>query len=383
MNCKNCGFPLNGNQTCPSCGAVNDIAPVEQTQTQPIVEQVAQVAPAVEQTATSMQESVPSVEQPTVTSEPIPTAEPAPIESTPVTPVIEKKKNNTPLIIILIVLGLLLIGAGIFLVIKFVLPKAGVEIPIVDNGVSGKCGKANLDYYVIKEVAGKKVLWGLTDLGKKQETLVIPAEIDKFLGWKFTEGAVVKHVCFEDDDDVDLVSAFDKSQTIETIELPANLTHDFNMSDCPKLKEIAIPAEMTLIRSGGFKDDVSLKTVTFKGNKVTVIGDSAFKNCTSLESINLPDSVETIYSEAFAGCTSLKSITLPKSLTYMTNSSFSNSGIKTMIVPEELELSAWSKGDYRLNIEGCTVKVYKDSWADIHFEEVFGPGMTKEYISIK
>ena len=25
MNCKNCGFPLNGNQTCPSCGTVNEI----------------------------------------------------------------------------------------------------------------------------------------------------------------------------------------------------------------------------------------------------------------------------------------------------------------------------------------------------------------------
>ena len=367
MNCKNCGFPLTEQTpTCPSCGVTNEFYKV----------------PGVEvNTASQTQVVTPSapvqpVEQPIITETKSVPVEPIPV----ITPVERTKKGKAPLIIILIIVGLLLIGAGIFLVIKFVLPKTGTNIPIIDNGVSGKCGKANLDHYVIKEVAGKKVLWGLTDLGKKQETLVIPAEIDKFLGWKFTEGAVVKHVCFEDDDDVDLVSAFDKSQTIETIELPANLTHDFDMSECPNLKEIAIPAEMTLIRSSGFKDDISLKTVTFKGNKVTVIGDSAFKNCPSLESINIPDSVQTIYSEAFAGCTSLKSITLPKSLRYMTNTSFSNSGIKTMIVPEELELETWSKGDRRLNVEECTVKVYKDSWADIHFDEVFGPGMTKEYI---
>jgi mannan endo-1,4-beta-mannosidase len=42
---------------------------------------------------------------------------------------------------------------------------------------------------------------------------------------------------------------------------------------------------------------------------------SAFSNCTSLESITLPDSVTSIKSDTFSYCTSLKSITIPDSVT--------------------------------------------------------------------
>ena len=379
MNCKNCGFPLNGNQTCPNCGIVNELATEEQTQQ--TSETPVTPAPVVEQAATSIEQAVPVVEPTTpVIEQPVITE----TQSAPVTPVVEKKKKNLLLIIILIVLAVLLIGVGVFLAIKFLFPKGeNGGNSIINIGTTSKCGKVNLDYYRIEELSGGKVMWELTDLGKKQENLTIPAGIDHFLGKDFADEAVVKNVCFESDDDIDLKSAFNNSPTLETITLPANLTYDFSMNNCPKLKEITIPAGIDNIRGSAFSGDTSLKTVTFKGNNVKVIGVGAFKDCTSLESINLPDSVETIYSNAFENCTSLKSITLPKSLTYMTNSSFLNSGIKTMIVPEEVELASWSKGEYRLNIEGCKVKVYKDSWADIHFDEVFGSGMKKEYISIK
>lgn len=45
------------------------------------------------------------------------------------------------------------------------------------------------------------------------------------------------------------------------------------------------------------------------------IGNEAFRNCTSLTSINLPDSLTSIGGSAFNGCTSLTSISLPNSLT--------------------------------------------------------------------
>lgn len=49
--------------------------------------------------------------------------------------------------------------------------------------------------------------------------------------------------------------------------------------------------------------------------KVTDIGDSAFYGCTSLASIDLPESLTYIDDFAFSYCTSLTSITLPESLT--------------------------------------------------------------------
>ena len=44
------------------------------------------------------------------------------------------------------------------------------------------------------------------------------------------------------------------------------------------------------------------------GDSVTSIGNDAFRNCVSLETIRIPASVETIGSSAFANCTSLKEV---------------------------------------------------------------------------
>lgn len=45
--------------------------------------------------------------------------------------------------------------------------------------------------------------------------------------------------------------------------------------------------------------------------EVTAIGDAAFKNCSRLASITIPESVTRIGASALAGCTSLESITVP------------------------------------------------------------------------
>lgn len=47
------------------------------------------------------------------------------------------------------------------------------------------------------------------------------------------------------------------------------------------------------------------------GNGVTHIGAYAFRNCTALTSITIPNSVQEIGACAFFGCTSLEEITIP------------------------------------------------------------------------
>lgn len=51
------------------------------------------------------------------------------------------------------------------------------------------------------------------------------------------------------------------------------------------------------------------------GVPVTIIGDSAFKNCTSLTEIKIPSGVTSIGNGAFIGCSKLESITIPESVT--------------------------------------------------------------------
>ena len=54
--------------------------------------------------------------------------------------------------------------------------------------------------------------------------------------------------------------------------------------------------------------------ITFDGN-VTMIGELAFYNCSSLTSTTIPDGVTTIGDRAFWGCSSLTSVTIPDSVT--------------------------------------------------------------------
>ena len=55
---------------------------------------------------------------------------------------------------------------------------------------------------------------------------------------------------------------------------------------------------------------------------VTAIGNSAFKNCTSLRAITLPETVKRIDKYAFKGCKALTTVTLPAGLEYIGLSAF-------------------------------------------------------------
>ena len=59
------------------------------------------------------------------------------------------------------------------------------------------------------------------------------------------------------------------------------------------------------------------------GMKVTTIGNAAFKGCSSLTSITIPEGVTNIGIYAFSECSALESIKIPKSLTSI-NAPFSS-----------------------------------------------------------
>ena len=82
---------------------------------------------------------------------------------------------------------------------------------------------------------------------------------------------------------------------------------------CTSLTTIEIPASVETIGYNAFWFCTSLQTVTFeKGSQLKTIKGNAFANCTALTSIEIPASVETIEGGAFAGCTSLQTVTFEK-----------------------------------------------------------------------
>lgn len=96
------------------------------------------------------------------------------------------------------------------------------------------------------------------------------------------------------------------------------------------------------VLEGNKLPDVLNKTVTsltagdFIG--VTQIPNYVFQNCTSLASVELPDTITSIGERSFFGCSSLTTINLPEGLTEIGNSAFRSCGSLTDIVlPDTLK----------------------------------------------
>ena len=90
---------------------------------------------------------------------------------------------------------------------------------------------------------------------------------------------------------------------------------------CTSLISIEIPNSVTSIGHYAFEDCTSLISIEIP-NSVTSIGNWAFFRCTSLTSIEIPDSVTSIGDVAFAYCESLTSIEIPNSVTSIGVSAF-------------------------------------------------------------
>ena len=83
---------------------------------------------------------------------------------------------------------------------------------------------------------------------------------------------------------------------------------------CSGLTSITIPNSVTSIGNSAFSGCTGLTSITIP-NSVTSIGDSAFQGCTGLTSITIPNSVTSIGSSTFSGCTGLTSVTIGNSVT--------------------------------------------------------------------
>ena len=92
---------------------------------------------------------------------------------------------------------------------------------------------------------------------------------------------------------------------------------------CTSLTSVTIPDSVTSIGGWAFTDCASLTSVTIPDG-VTSIGEYTFSWCTSLTSATIPDSVTSIGEFAFHNCKSLTSVTIPNSVTSIGRGAFSS-----------------------------------------------------------
>ena len=87
----------------------------------------------------------------------------------------------------------------------------------------------------------------------------------------------------------------------------------------------------------------------YNSNPVTSIGNEAFKGCTGLASVTIPDSVTSIGDWAFFGCTVLTSVTIPDSVTNIGYDAFDYSKLQDIYITD---IAAWCNISGLYNLMG-------------------------------
>ncbi|MCH5222340.1 MAG: leucine-rich repeat protein [Muribaculaceae bacterium] len=116
---------------------------------------------------------------------------------------------------------------------------------------------------------------------------------------------------------------------------------------------------LKIINNDAFIDCTNLQSVTLP-NTLNSLGDRAFMNCISLENIQLSNALKLLSNYVFAGCNALKSIKLPDSITDMGHDGggghcFSNcTNLNSVELSKNLEYIGWQV------FQGCTSLVSID-----------------------
>ena len=142
------------------------------------------------------------------------------------------------------------------------------------------------------------------------------------------------------------------------VNIPESVTYndvDYNVTSigeeafryCSSLISINIPESVTSIGAVAFYGCSSLSSIIIPDG-VTSLESTVFADCTSLTSINIPNSVTGIGGSAFLGCTSLTSINIPNSVTGIGSYAFTNcTSLTSITIPN---IGVISEGTF----SGCT-----------------------------
>ena len=225
--------------------------------------------------------------------------------------------------------GVTKIGAGAFsgckTLKKVIIPEGVKEI---EAGAFNDCEK--LEYL---EIPNSLTIFGGDILsGKCNDNieLVIPSTHPNLLKYTTTDNKPVNLYSYENV----IAEWFDGGVgyifNAENLKIANNL-----FRNCSTLKSVTIGNSVTSIGSSAFYGCTSLTSVTIP-NSVTSIGDSAFSNCTSLTSVTIPNSVTSIGECAFYECYSLKSVTIGKSVTTIGDSAFSSTSLTSVTIPNSV-----------------------------------------------
>lgn len=108
--------------------------------------------------------------------------------------------------------------------------------------------------------------------------------------------------------------------------------------DCSNLKEVMLPNTLVKIGLGAFSSCHSLVSIDIPDSVITMEGD-VFSDCMRLEQVKLPAGITVIDQGMFASCQSLKSITIPEGVTWIRKAAFWDCNqLETVSFPDTLRV---------------------------------------------
>ena len=202
--------------------------------------------------------------------------------------------------------------------------------------------------------------------GEEIINLVIPKGVTSIVNHAFYNCRSLETVTFEEGSQLTSIGnyAFSGCSSLASIEIPSSVTSIGRAAFlvCSTLASIEIPSSVTSIGDSAFNECTSLEYNEYENGKY--LGNSenpylvlfgtlnttftqfninanckfilgAFKNCSSLENIEIPSSVTSIGGAAFSGCRSLVSIEIPSSVTSIGGFAFQDCSLLETVTFEE------------------------------------------------
>lgn len=145
---------------------------------------------------------------------------------------------------------------------------------------------------------------------------------------------------------------------------------------CTALTDVSLDDAITKIGYNVFAGCSSLKSIKLPKNLTDLdcrwgSGLLTFKNCTALESIEIPAGVRHFYTDNFVGCTSLKKVKLNEGLTHISHSGYSGNEITlsqwNMKIPKTVTSIDFGEliTDSSIIIPNSVKNAYSDRWSGI------------------
>ncbi len=131
--------------------------------------------------------------------------------------------------------------------------------------------------------------------------------------------------------------------------------------------KVIVPDEVTCIGQSAFRDNTTVTGVILPDG-LTIVDQYAFRGCIHMETVRIPDSLQEIGNNAFHDCTALKEVVLPRQMKRIGLCAFLNcAGLKRLVFPGAVDRLGYNIFDGVQQLDELVIPCDPDEAEQIQF----------------